>query len=60
MRIETSDGIPIFCLPDCAICELSGEHPDSMIRCPALYYDNGWRCVPEKCNEYREEWEKNG
>ena len=56
MQIKTSDGIDIFCLPDCARCEMSGKTPERMIKCPARQFDAfGDLCCPGECEYYTEE-----
>ena len=56
MDVVTPDGIKIYCLPDCAKCSRTGISPIDMDHCPIFQFDNfGDRCIPELCDEYREE-----
>lgn len=56
MFIQTADGIPIYCLPDCARCETTGENPEAMQTCPLRAFDYfGDICIPEQCDYYEEE-----
>jgi len=56
MHVQTDCGIPIYCLPDCARCNLSGRSPEKMVECPARRFDDfGLVCKPETCPEYRED-----
>ena len=49
MDIQTSDGIVIYCLPECAKCKLTGEHVEEMDECPCC--DSGI-CTPDVCYYY--------
>ena len=55
MRVQTSDGIDIYVLPDCAKCKITGEHIDDMDECPCC--DSGI-CTPDNCVNYEEDWEE--
>ena len=58
MKIRTDDDIEIFCLPDCAVCTISGKHPDNMQKCPMCLFDIlGMECIPDACEFYEENWE---
>lgn len=50
MNVKTKDGIDIYCLPECAICQLSDENPLDMEVCPRCQE----YCTPDICNEYME------
>lgn len=54
MKIVTSDGIDIYCLPDCAMCLFTGERVEMMDECPCC--DSGI-CTPDTCEMYHEDWE---
>lgn len=69
MEVKTVGGIDIFCLPDCAVCKLSGKSPFDMEQCPLdfcssedeeEFYNNDRPhiCYPEICSEYCEIWEE--
>ena len=53
MTIRTSDGIDIYCLPDCAKCKYTGELVEDMDECPVN--DSGV-CIPDYCYWYVEDW----
>lgn len=57
MEITSDDRmIDICCLPDNALCKLSGKSPDNMDACPGCYFDStGDICVPGLCDYYAEE-----
>ena len=55
MRVKTSDGIDIYCLPECAKCKLTEAHIDDMVECPCFDYSE--ICTPD-CYYY-EDWEEN-
>ena len=57
MEFEDEYGEPIFCLPDFAVCEITGENPMDMYQCPLQKYDLwGDVCCPPLCEYYGEEW----
>ena len=55
MDIYTEDGQIIMCLPDNALCKVTGKSPHDMDKCPLGFdkYDD-CMCIPELCNEYEE------
>ena len=56
MEIRTIDGIAIYCLPDSAVCILSGKTPLLMDECPKRRFDDfGMVCQPGECDFYTEE-----
>ena len=55
MTIQTNDGIDIYCLPQNAICRVTGENPLRMSMCPICSNDDfGNLCIPEECMHYVE------
>ena len=54
MKIETLDGIEIYCLPECAICLVSAKNPMEMDDCPC----GNHVCTPDGCMNYFEDWEQ--
>lgn len=56
MEIRLPYGTIIHCLPDNARCGCTGESPLEMDKCPIFNFDDlGILCVPELCEEYKEE-----
>ena len=44
------DDIPILCLPDSAVCRITGQNPVDMPECP-----KGYKCCTGDCPCYFEE-----